>query len=476
MSVAEKIEPQAGGEVGKKRVPGSSGPELVGCQPPPEKMPSIIRSLFFPPDNQFETMPRIAYEKPVWDFKSMFGGGFIVSDPAGVKRVLVDNVANYPKAEMERHVLGGMLGEGLLVSDGEKWKSHRRLMAPSFDFRSIVGYSSLMVASAEERAAEWAAKGEGATVDIAHEMTTLTLKVISQTMFSADGGQLGELVDHSLRNVVMDFGVLDMLPLIGPPRLERKLKRTRESFAPMDATMQKLINAREAAPRESPRDLLDRLVAAHDSDTGVRLTAEEVRDEVVIIFLAGHDTTALALTYTFYLLSQHPAVEAKLHDELARVLGGRTPVHEDLVKLPYTKMVIEESMRLYPPAPGLSNRVALADDEVAGVKIPKGANIGIIPWLIHRHRTLWEEPERFDPERFSPERSQGRHRFAYLPFGGGPRVCIGMALAMTEAQLLLATLAQRNSLKLVPGQKIALQHRVTMRPRDGIKMTLVSRS
>jgi cytochrome P450 len=490
MSVAEKVEPKGSGTGSRGTGPergrastrgataGATGPELVGCQPPPEKMPSIIKSLFSPPDNQFEAMPRIAYEKPVWDFKSMFGGGFIISDPAGVKRVLVDNVANYPKAEMERHVLGGMLGEGLLVSDGEKWKSHRRLMAPSFDFKSIVGYSSAMVASAEERAAEWAAKGEGATVDIAHEMTTLTLKIISRTMFSADGEQLGELVDHSLRKVAdgMDFGILEMLPLIGPPRLERKLKRTRESFAPMDATMQKLIKAREAAPHESPRDLLDRLVAARDSETGVRLSDEEVRDEVVIIFLAGHDTTALALTYTFYLLSQHPAVEAKLHEELARMLGGRAPVHEDLAKLPYTKMVIEESMRLYPPAPGLSNRVALADDEVAGVKIPKGANIGIIPWLIHRHRTLWDEPERFDPERFSPERSQGRHRFAYLPFGGGPRVCIGMALAMTEAQLLLATLAQRFSLKLVPGQKIVLQHRVTMRPRDGIKMVLAPRA
>src|SRR5215472_10300958 len=475
MSVAEKLEPQTRGEVEKRPSLGGSAPELVGCQPPPEKMPFFLKSLFSPPDNQFEVLPRIAYEKPVWDFKSVLGGGFIVSDPAGVKRVLVDNVANYPKAEMERHVLGGMLGEGLLVSDGEKWKSHRRLMAPSFDFKSIVGYSSSMVASAEERSAEWAAKGEGAIVDVAQEMTTLTLKVISQTMFSADGEQLGELVDHSLRSVVMDFGVLDMLPLIGPPRLERKLKRTRESFAPMDATMQKLIKAREAARRESPRDLLDRLVAAHDSDTGVRLSSEEIRDEVVIIFLAGHDTTALALTYTFYLLSQHPDAEAKLHEELARVLGGRAPVHEDLAKLPYTKMVIEEAMRLYPPAPGLSNRVALADDEIAGVKIPKGANIGIIPWLIHRHRTLWDKPERFDPERFSPERSQGRHRFAYLPFGGGPRVCIGMALAMTEAQLLLATLAQRFSLRLVPEQKIVLQHRVTMRPRDGIKMTLVPR-
>jgi len=243
----------------------------------------------------------------------------------------------------------------------------------------------------------------------------------------------------------------------------------------MDATMQKLIRAREAVQGQAQRDLLDRLIAARDSETGVRLSNDEVRDEVVIIFLAGHDTTALALTYTWYLLSQHPEVEAKLHAELARVLGGRAPTYDDLENLPYTKMVIEESMRLYPPAPGISNRAVLKDDEVCGVKIPKGAQVGIMPWLLHRHRTLWDNPDRFDPERFSPERSQGRHRFAYLPFGGGPRVCIGMALAMAEAQLMLATLAQRFSLKLVPDQHIVLQHRITMRPRDGIQMTLVPR-
>src|SRR5262249_31653618 len=158
----------------------------------------FFSGFFAQPDNPFETLPRIAYEKPIWRFPSVLGKAFIISDPVGVKRVLVDNVANYPKAEMERKLLGGMLGEGLLVSDGEKWKSHRRLMAPSFDFKSIVGYSPAMVGAAEERAKEWDTKGKGAVVDIAHEMTTLTLKVISRTMFSADGEQLGELVDHSL--------------------------------------------------------------------------------------------------------------------------------------------------------------------------------------------------------------------------------------------------------------------------------------
>jgi cytochrome P450 len=453
-------------------------PFLVATAPPPERRPSLYRMLFHKHPNEFETLPRIAYEQPVWEWKSIFGHNFVVSDPAGIKRVLLDNVANYPKTEMETQMLGAVVGEGLLVSQGEKWKSHRRLMAPSFDFKSIVAYSPAMVSAAESMARSWTAKGTGAVVDVADEMTYLTLKVISTTMFSADGEELGGLVDQSLRKMgdALDFGVADILPLIGPPRMKKKMARIHANFLEMDATMQKLIAARQKVEGGAPRDLLDRLIAARDGETGVRMTNDEVRDEVVIIFLAGHDTTSLALTYTWYLLSQHPAVEAKLHDELARVLGGRAPTHDDLVNLPYTRMVLEESMRLYPPAPGISNRAVLEDDEVSGVKVPKGAAVAIMPWVVHRHRLLWDNPEKFDPERFSPERSQGRHRFAYMPFGGGPRVCIGMALAMAEAQLILATLAQRFRLKLVSNQEIVLQHRITMRPRDGIKMILSPRA
>ena len=454
-----------------------AAPMLAGTAPPPKKFPPLYRRLFERPPNEFEGIPLPAFEQGVWRWKSIFGTNYVVSDPVGVKRVLLDNVANYPKTEMETKMLGAVVGDGLLVSQGDKWKSHRRLMAPSFDFKSIVAYSPAMVEAAKDFADSWDSKGSGSVVDVAEEMTHLTLKVISGTMFSADAGLLGELVGSSLRQMgdSLDFGVADILPLIGPPRMKRKMARIHENFMAMDATMQKLIAARERIQNEAPRDLLDRLIAARDGETGVKLSNDEVRDEIVIIFLAGHETTALALTYTWYLLSQHPEVEAKLHDELARVLGGRNPVHDDLVNLPYTRMVIEESMRLYPPAPGLSNRAVLADDEICGVKIPKGTNVAVVPWVIHRHRLLWDNPETFDPERFSPERSQGRHRFAYLPFGGGPRVCIGMALAMAEAQLILATMAQRFRLKLVFGQNIVLQHRITMRPRDGIKMILSPR-
>lgn len=459
-------------------VGSTAAPFLVGTAPPPEKQESLYKRIFHPSPNEFEGIPRIAYEKGVWQWKSIFGTNTVVSDPVGVKRVLLDNVANYPKTEMEQKMLGAIVGDGILVSQGDKWKSHRRLMAPSFDFKSIVAYSPAMVATAQEFSESWSRKGRGAVIDVAEEMTHLTLKVISGTMFSADGDMLGALVDSSLRRMsdAIDFGVLDILPLIGPPRMKKKMERIHQNFLTMDSTMQKLIQAREAEARgDTPRDLLDRLIAARDGETGTRMSNDEVRDEIVIIFLAGHDTTALALTYTWYLLSQHPQVEAKLHAELDRVLGGRAPTHDDLVNLPYTKMVIEEAMRLYPPAPGLSNRAVLEDDEICGVKVRKGTQVAVIPWVVHRHRTLWDNPETFDPERFSPERSQGRHRFSYIPFGGGPRICIGMALAMTEASLLLATMAQKFRMRLVSGQDIVLQHRITMRPRDGIKMILSPR-
>jgi cytochrome P450 len=451
-----------------------TAPFLVGTQAPPEKMPSLYKQIFHRPDNEFEGLPRAVYEQPIWEWNGFMGRQFVISDPVGVKRVMLDNVANYPKTEMETKMLGAIVGEGLLVSQGDKWKSHRRLMAPSFDFKSIVAYSPAFVSAAESFANAWHNQG---VIDVHQEMTHLTLKVISQTMFSADGEALGELVDNSLNKMsnALDFGVLDVIPVIGPPRMKKKMDRIHANFLEMDATMQALISAREKVQGDAPRDLLDRLIAARDGETGVKLSNDEVRDEVVIIFLAGHDTTSLALTYTWYLLAKHPEVEAKLHEELARVLGGRNPVHDDLVNLPYTRMVLEESMRLYPPAPGLSNRAVLEADEVCGVKIPKGATVCIIPWVVHRHRTLWDNPEKFDPERFSPERSQGRHRFAYIPFGAGPRVCIGMALAMTEAQLMLATLAQRYRMELVPEQDIVLQHRITMRPKNGIKMKLIAR-
>jgi cytochrome P450 len=200
-----------------------------------------------------------------------------------------------------------------------------------------------------------------------------------------------------------------------------------------------------------------------------------VRDEVITIFEAGHETTAVAMTFTWYLLSQHPEVVARLHAELDAVLGGRTPTAEDVPNLPYTRQVIEEAMRLYPPAPAVTGRRAIADDEICGHKVSAGDRIMISTWVLHRHRTLWDNPMRFDPDRFSPARSEGRPRFAYMPFGAGPRICIGMGLAMTETILILATLAQRRQPRLKTPQEVKLTARITLAPDGGLKMRLQRR-
>jgi cytochrome P450 len=216
------------------------------------------------------------------------------------------------------------------------------------------------------------------------------------------------------------------------------------------------------------------LIAARDTETGGGMTPKEVRDQVVTIFMAGHETTSQALSWTWYLLSQHPEAEAKLHDELTTVLEGRTPRYEDIAELRYTRMVIEESMRLYPPAHTFG-RQPIAADEILGHRIPAGAEVLIMPWLLHRKPSLWENPDRFEPERFSPERAAARPRFAYIPFGAGPRICIGAAFAMAEAMLILATIAQRYRLHLKPGHPVEPQGLITLRPRYGLQMQLERR-
>jgi cytochrome P450 len=295
-------------------------------------------------------------------------------------------------------------------------------------------------------------------------------------MFSSDADELAACSREALdfAQASLEFGLLDVLPVIGPRRIKRTVDAIRAHFKGMDAAIYRLISEREKIRNEAPKDFLTRLVAAKDPDDGVGLNASEVRDEVITIFMAGHETTAVTMTWVWYLLSQHPVEEAKLHEELDTVLAGRTPTVEDLPNLPYTRMVIEEAMRVYPPAPGISIRQAKEADEVCGFKVTPGLQVMISPWVLHRHRRLWDNPELFDPTRFTREASEKRPRFAYLPFGGGPRVCIGATLAMTETTLILAVLAQRFRLRLKEQQEIKLQTRITLRPKNGM-MTILER-
>jgi cytochrome P450 len=456
-------------------------PASLAAPVPPEKPLSLFELMRVSRENGVAGIPAAAYREPIYELKHALGRMFIISDPAGVKRVLVDNVSNYPKEQQGSQIMGAAFGEGLLTTDGEKWRKHRRIMAPSFDHRSVAACAPAIVETTSRFIGKWENLAPNSVIDIESEMTELTLQIISRTMFSSDSNGICDLVGNTLRDgtEAMAFGLLDAVPVIGPWRINRKMEHIHSIFSALDASIFKLIEARAVDKAQSekarPIDLLGRLVAARDLESGAGMTTREIRDEVVIIFIAGHATTAVAMTFVWYLLSKHPWAEAKLHQELAAVLGGRPPKYEDLEHLPYTRQVIQEAIRLYPPAPSLEVRKLVANDVLCGRHIPKGAQVSVVPWILHRHQTLWDQPNRFEPDRFSPENSAGRDRFAWLPFGGGPRICIGAALALTEASLILATIAQRFRLGYVEDQQITLKARITLGTRDGIKLTVEPR-
>jgi cytochrome P450 len=390
--------------------------------------------------------------------------------------VLLDNAANYTKSELSRRLLEPALGRGLLTSEGKTWRRHRRIMAPAFDHRSIIGYAPTITEVTAGLLERWDALVDSSEIDVAAAMMHTTLHIISRAMFSSDSDEIVDVVERGVGQyqATVRPGLLDLLRF--PVWLTRLLsfRGTIGAFDEFDKSVDRLLSTRGRELNAEPKDLLDRLVAARDSETGGGMTAKEVRDQVVTIFMAGHETTAQALAWTWYLLSLHPQAEAKLHAELTTALAGRTPRHEDLASLRYTRMVIEESMRLYPPAHTMA-REPIAADHILGHRIPVGALVLIVPWLLHRKPSLWEQPHCFDPERFSSERVFARPRFAYIPFGAGQRICIGAAFAMTEAMLILAMIAQRYRLRLKRGHPVEPQGLITLRPRYGLRMTLQRR-
>jgi cytochrome P450 len=295
-------------------------------------------------------------------------------------------------------------------------------------------------------------------------------------MFATDSDAVMDIAGQAMRTALaIRPHFLDLLPVISALRRRANERRIASIFGDLDAAVARMVGDRETATGDAERDLLARLVAAKDEGSGARMTPREVRDQVVTIFLAGHETTAVALTWIWYVLSQRPEAEARMHAELDAVLAGRAPDAADLPRLIFTRALVQEVMRLYPPVPNLLARRAAQADTVAGVRIPRGAMVAVTPWIVHRHRRLWDDPERFDPERFLGGGPAGRPRLAYIPFGAGPRVCIGAQLAMTEIMLALATLAQRYRPRLGGGQTVELQHRVTLRPVGGLRMRLERR-
>jgi cytochrome P450 len=424
-------------------------------------------------DNTLATFPPEAFDEDIIAGRLLWRQRFIINEPNGIRHVLLDNAANYRKSELTRRLLEPGLGRGLLTSEGETWRRHRRIMAPAFDRRSIEGYAPVITAVTRDLLAEWDALPDRSDVDVGAAMMRTTLHIISRAMFSANSDEIVGVVERGVGQYQMTMRP-SLFDLLGFPAwlasLFSRRRRTAAVLNEFDRAVDELISSRAHDPNAQPKDLLARLVAARDAETGGGMTANEVRDEVVTIFMAGHETTAQALTWTWYLLSLHPAVEARLDEELRAVLKGRTPQYEDIAQLRYTRMVIEESMRLYPPAHTMA-REPIAADVVLGRRIPAGAIVLVAPWLLHRKASLWHEPHRFDPDRFTTEPP----RFSYIPFGAGQRICIGAAFAMTEAILILAMIAQHYRLRLKPGHPIEPQGLITLRPRYGMPMVLERR-
>lgn len=392
----------------------------------------------------------------------------LVNDPALIERVLVVDHAHFHKGRA-LEVAKRILGDGLLTSEGEYHRRHRRLLQPAFHRQQIAGYADVMVQHAATTAAAWQ---DGATVDMAAEMMRLTLAIVGATLFGANVERDANEVGAVLRRLMTLFDlltlpfadVLDRLP-IGPSRTWRTSRQQ------LDAIIGRMIAERRQTGDRG--DLLSMLLSARDEEGG--LSDDAVRDEALTLFLAGHETTANALTWTWYLLAQHPDVDAQLQAELDRVLGARLPTFEDLPQLSYTRMVIAESMRLFPPAWAIG-RLALHEYQLGPYLLPAGVVVLMSQWVTHRDSRFWSDPLRFDPMRFYPDAGARRPKFSYFPFGGGPRLCIGESFAWTEATLVLATLAQRWTVRLVPGDAVELWPAVTLRPRHGLRLRLQRRT
>jgi len=394
---------------------------------------------------------------------------FLFTRPEHVRYVLQENNRNYRKGD----IVGKMkvvLGEGLFTSDGEFWRRQRRLAQPAFHRQRIQGFAELMTDAADKSLDTWRGRAlAGEPIDVMAEMSALTLAVVGRALFGVDlsdratavGRNMLVALEELTRRALNPFALPLALPLPSHRRLQRA---TRE----LDRVVFEIIEQRRASDGNQA-DLLAMLMEARDADTGEGMTTQQLRDEVMTFVLAGHETTAVTLAWTFHLLSRNRDVEARVRAEVAEILAGRTPALEDLPRLLLLRRVIEESLRLYPPV-GAIERMALAADEIDGYAIPPGASLFLSPYVTHRDPQTWPDPERFDPDRFLPEHAASRHRFAYFPFGAGPRLCIGNEFALMEAQLILAMVLQRFRLEPVPGRAVEEEVRVTLRPKYGVWM------
>ena len=394
---------------------------------------------------------------------------YLLGHPDAIEYVLHTNLKNYRKPDSFNHSVRPLAGQGILVSEGDFWRRQRRLVQPAFLRNAVAGVSGHMVDSIARLIDEWNEAGATRTLDIVPEMMRLGLRIASTTLFSTDisgdADTIGQAYRTAFEYVSLKMNARLMFqPLWLPTRRNREFKRCK---ALLDRVVLDLVAQRR---REGPRnDVLDLLLAAQDETSGAGMSDELLKDEALTLLTAGHETGGAALSWAWYLLATHPEVQHEFHDQVAAALQGRMPSVDDLERMPLATAIFEESMRLYPPAWGIP-RESIESDVINGYPLPAKSTLILSQHLIHRHPAFWNDPDVFDPSRFLPENRTGRPKFAYFPFGGGPRICIGNHFAMIEGPLALAALAQRFHFELVPGQRIEADPTFTLRPKYGVQM------
>jgi cytochrome P450 len=405
----------------------------------------------------------------IFYYRALWIHVYFLNHPDLIDAVLVRNYQNFLKDHVVRKSRW-FFGDGLLTNEGESWLRQRRLTQPAFHRERIAGYAKIMTGYAEEMLAGWR---DGEVRDVHQEMMQLTLKIVVRALFNVESKEVGDI--STAMNVLMSnsVGIRLLLPPAARFLPTPAMVEFRRAVRRLDETVYRIIAERRKNEADTG-DLISMLMQARDEDGG-RMSDKQLRDEVMTFLLAGHETTALALSWSWHLLAQNPESETKLHEELDRVLGGRTPEFSDLRNLTYAERVVKESMRLYPPAWSLA-RTVVKDFDIAGYRIPAGANVVMSTWIMHHDARYFPDPYRFDPDRWLSEQSQKLPRFAYFPFGGGPRQCIGNSFAMMEATLLLAAIAQKFQFRAVEGHPVVPIPSFTLRPKYGIRMTIQKRS
>ncbi|SDU44139.1 cytochrome P450 [Stappia sp. ES.058] len=443
----------------------------------PEIKPSVLELIKLARRSLLSIWTLPSFSKPWTKITVLRRMLFICNSPATVQEAFVRKHVIYErKSPQMRHALEPLIGDGLFVSDGETWRRRRQIVAPIIHASRVPAFFPVMAETVAERRAAWEARGADAQVDMLEEMAHLTAEIICRTIF---GRQLGrdyaaEIVE-SFTDYQRHIDQVDILSLLRLPDWIPRLRgrAIKRAVKRIDAVLEEIISSYQVRAGDGEASVIGGLLDARDED-GRPLSREAIRNEAAVIFMAGHETTANTLAWTWFLLSQAPWARNALHAELDAVCPDRDPAFEDIARLPYARAVIEETLRLYPPVPILA-REANRDDKIAGVAIPKGSIVMVVPWLLHRNPNLWERADHFEPERFLGSARGGQSKFGYVPFAIGPRICAGLSFGMTESVLSLAMLARSFDPGLEPGTDIQPVSRLTLRPGERLPMRLRAR-